>query len=389
MTETLLGKAGAIGLEPTFSSRLRFTCTRCGACCRHVGAGVGLTGDDLARLGKTAEARRPEHPIFAGALESEAGVCSQLSENDCTVYRARPLMCRLYPFYVGVKADGTLQLSVDHCPGVDLPDAELVDDGYVQREILPSLVEDPGYLESLRAQVMARKGGTCRIVMVPEVEVTWEARERLWRYLFSLLEERLPASFCPRDRFECLKADLVPWIEGRMIRTYAGEALDGRALERSTLDWEGEVSELMACSAGAQQEHRRLVQSEGSVTGDAGGEFTTFLTRTGESFKVITHEALKMREVTREAFEAEMAFLKEVVRREFVYQGVVVPTLTLREEASLLFYLADAAELMANAMAVRRGRERVEIDEMNSAICEADSHILTTVQELGVQVLTD
>src|SRR3984957_5007140 len=200
MAATRVGETGPIRLEPTFSPRLRFTCTRCGACCRHVGAGVGLTGDDLTRLGKTAGVE-PAHPMFADILESQAGVCSRLSENDCSVYSARPLMCRLYPFYVGVRADGTLQLSVDHCPGVDLPDAELVDDGYVQREILPSLSEDPEYLTSLRAQVMARKGRTCRIVTVPKIEATWEARERLWRYLFSLLEERVPDSFCPRDRF--------------------------------------------------------------------------------------------------------------------------------------------------------------------------------------------
>jgi Fe-S-cluster containining protein len=149
MATTRPGEGGPISLEPTFSSRLRFTCTRCGACCRHVGAGVGLTDDDLTRLGKTARVK-PEHPIFTDILESEAGVCSHLSENDCSVYRERPLMCRLYPFYVGVKADGTLQLSVDHCPGVDLPEADLVDDGYVQREILPSLVQDPDYLASLR-----------------------------------------------------------------------------------------------------------------------------------------------------------------------------------------------------------------------------------------------
>jgi hypothetical protein len=86
---------------------------------------------------------------------------------------------------------------------------------------------------------------------------------------------------------------------------------------------------------------------------------------------------------------AEMAFLREVVGREFVYQGVVVPSLTLREEASLLFYLADSAELIANALTIHRGKERVGIEEMNSAICEADSHILSTVQGLGVKIPTD
>src|ERR1700722_2999291 len=218
MAATRVGETGPIRLEPTFSPRLRFTCTRCGACCRHVGAGVGLTGDDLTRLGKTAGGE-PAHPMFADILESHAGVCSRISENDCSVYSARPLMCRLYPFYVGVKADGTLQLSVDHCPGVDLPDADLVDGSYVQREILPPLVRDPGYLASLRAQVMALKGKTGRIVAGPGTEVmaTWQAREQLWRYVFSLLEERFPYPFSPRDRFECLKADLVPWIEGRMF----------------------------------------------------------------------------------------------------------------------------------------------------------------------------
>ena len=382
--------SGSAGLEPTFSPTLRFTCTRCGACCRHVGAGVGLTGGDVARLGMEV-GPGSGHPVFVDALESVDGVCSHLSGRDCSVYIARPLMCRLYPFYIGVKADGTLQLSVDHCPGVDLPDAELIDESYVQREIAPALTADPAYLASLRAQVMARKGDTYHITdgSAVEVRVTWRAREWLWAFVFSVLEERLPDSFSPRDRMECLKADLATWIEGLVTGLYGGEVLDQEAIWRRITEREDDLSEALASSAAAQEEHRSLIQLEGQVSAGTGGEFTTFQTRTGESFEVGTHDVLRLREIAPEATRAEMAFLREVVRREFVYQGVVVPSLTLREEASLLFYIADSAELIANAAAIHSGKERVGIEEMNSAICEADSHILTTVQGLGVQIPTD
>lgn len=109
--------------ELVFPPEVRFTCSRCGDCCRsfHILLGPGEAerlesldwgGTDLAevatvapapgepRPGRLALARRPDS---AGA-GAGAGACVYLgAQNQCRIHErfgqdAKPLLCRLYPF---------------------------------------------------------------------------------------------------------------------------------------------------------------------------------------------------------------------------------------------------------------------------------------------------
>src|SRR6185437_3771843 len=107
-----------------------------------------------------------------------------------------------------------------------------------------------------------------------------------------------------------------------------------------------------------------------------------FRLRVGGPLSVNTRDLLRFRPMSPRARSTEMDFLKEVVSREFVYGGVSVPAPTMRGEAALLFYLADAVELTANAFAIHTGRSRIGVRLVESAICEVDARILGIVQGL-------
>ena len=374
-------------VERTFGPKLRFSCTRCGACCRHVGSGVGLTAIDLERLGRDRRSRIA-HPVFLDRLQSDGSSCASLSDADCTVYADRPLVCRLYPFYLGVKNDGTLQVSIDHCPGVDSPGADLVDQSYIEQEVLPALVQDPAYVVSLQKAIVSAKGEFYQFLGkgAREVRLSWAARCVVWARTFAMLEGGLPSTFTPRDRFECLKADLAPAIEETLVNHHEGQMLDGHAVERVWATMSKRLRRVLARSADAQASHRRRLQTEARVTGGTNRGRSVFRTRTGETFEVATSDVLRTREITGPAVMAEMDYLREIVRREFVFSGVLAPRLSFRQEASLLFYASDAVELMANAVSCRVGSQVVGLDEMVLAISEVDAHLLATAQELGGQV---
>ena len=132
--------------------------------------------------------------------------------------------------------------------------------------------------------------------------------------------------------------------------------------------------------------------SNSSSDNDSNSDFrekTSFYLRTGEKFSVETKELLQIRQIDLDAVSREMEYLEEVVCREFVYNGVMVQPLTLRQEVALLFYLADAIELTGNALAIQEGEKRITDSLINHAICEVDASILGTASALGATVLKD
>lgn len=114
--------------------RIGFSCTRCGDCCREGG------GDDNLVMVSPAEIRAiaafsglPEGDIaepypesvnlpgdrivtFGRVLRRVRGRCPFLSGSSCTVYPARPAICRTYPFML----DGSV-LRVFPCRGLGRP----------------------------------------------------------------------------------------------------------------------------------------------------------------------------------------------------------------------------------------------------------------------------
>jgi len=86
-----------------------FSCKRCGSCC---GLDVRVTERDLMRIeaeypnlvSKVARLRgcgqRDESGSLSSLVSGDLGVsCIFLDGNECLVHRAKPLQCRLYPFF--------------------------------------------------------------------------------------------------------------------------------------------------------------------------------------------------------------------------------------------------------------------------------------------------
>lgn len=94
--------------EPWYKDGLSFTCTRCGACCTGAPGYVWVDADEVAALA----AHRGEAPDeFSTRFVRKVGRRYSLIERPggdcifwergvgCTVYEARPVQCRTWPFW--------------------------------------------------------------------------------------------------------------------------------------------------------------------------------------------------------------------------------------------------------------------------------------------------
>jgi Fe-S-cluster containining protein len=94
--------------EPWYRDGLAFECTRCGACCTGAPGYVWVNAEEIARL---AEFRGQSVDQFTRAFVRRVGDDYSLIEkpggdcifwdtrSGCTVYPARPVQCRTWPFW--------------------------------------------------------------------------------------------------------------------------------------------------------------------------------------------------------------------------------------------------------------------------------------------------
>jgi len=93
---------------PWFRDGLAFECTRCGACCTGAPGYVWVSPEEIARL---AESRGEAVDVFSKTFVRRVGDRYSLIEKPggdcifwdpgagCTVYPARPVQCRTWPFW--------------------------------------------------------------------------------------------------------------------------------------------------------------------------------------------------------------------------------------------------------------------------------------------------
>ena len=118
--------------NPFYAQGLRFSCTRCSACCRHESGFVFLSGKDAALL---ALALKIGYKEFTGAfcrwVPSPDGTeklslkektnydCIFWVSEGCSVYETRPLQCRAFPFWPSVVSSRkNWEMTAANCPGV-------------------------------------------------------------------------------------------------------------------------------------------------------------------------------------------------------------------------------------------------------------------------------
>ncbi len=102
------GQAGPAG-QPWYRNGLRFACTQCGRCCQNHGEYeyLYLTTADVhamaAELGLSEAAFRSRYTAPSDGwtiLRVEGPHCTFLTpEGQCSVYEARPMQCRTWPFW--------------------------------------------------------------------------------------------------------------------------------------------------------------------------------------------------------------------------------------------------------------------------------------------------
>jgi len=111
---------------------LPFTCSRCSLCCRGESGFVFLSEGDLDALARSQGLPRDE---FAAvycrwvdgedgrevlSLKEKANFDCILWNSGCSVYGARPLQCRAYPFWPrNVETPEAWSLTAEECPGIN------------------------------------------------------------------------------------------------------------------------------------------------------------------------------------------------------------------------------------------------------------------------------
>ena len=115
-----------------YASGLRFSCERCSHCCRKESGYVYLSENDLSRL---ASAFQMDYTAFiktwcrwAGfgwgserlSLREKSNFDCIFWDKRCTVYEARPLQCRTFPFWDSTLASASAwETEGGSCPGIN------------------------------------------------------------------------------------------------------------------------------------------------------------------------------------------------------------------------------------------------------------------------------
>ena len=118
---------------PFHAAGLRFSCTRCSGCCRHDGGFVFLSELDLSRLAGVLGMGHADFvdawcrwvPYVPGyerlSLREKANLdCVFWKDGGCSVYEARPLQCRAFPFWDSVLCSPRAwERMAGECPGIN------------------------------------------------------------------------------------------------------------------------------------------------------------------------------------------------------------------------------------------------------------------------------
>lgn len=114
-----------------YPNRIRFQCIRCALCCGDTKTRVRrilLLKNEAERISEgtskpiTEFAFRVDHRepyAFEMIKTDNDGKCFFLRDKTCSVYALRPLVCRFYPFQLGIAEGGKYKFShSEECPGI-------------------------------------------------------------------------------------------------------------------------------------------------------------------------------------------------------------------------------------------------------------------------------
>ena len=118
--------------RPFYADGLRFSCTRCSYCCRKESGYVYLSENDLSRLASVFQMSYDEFisawcrwvPFERGrerlSLKEKPNYDCIFWNSECTAYQARPLQCRVFPFWDSTLcSDYAWKEAGKGCPGIN------------------------------------------------------------------------------------------------------------------------------------------------------------------------------------------------------------------------------------------------------------------------------
>jgi Fe-S-cluster containining protein len=119
-----------------FAEGLRFKCTGCGKCCTGASGSVYLSQEDLERLAahfklavgafvrQYTRMRNGRRALLDNVHSQD---CIFLKGKACTVYDARPVQCRTYPWWFSnLREPEDWQEERALCEGIDHPSAPVI-----------------------------------------------------------------------------------------------------------------------------------------------------------------------------------------------------------------------------------------------------------------------
>lgn len=117
--------------KPFYADGLRFACSRCSLCCRFESGYVFLSGADIRRLAVHLQISDNDvieqycrivdiGGIKRVSLAEQANYdCIFWQNGECSVYAARPLQCRNFPFWTTqLDSQESWDEAKSHCPGI-------------------------------------------------------------------------------------------------------------------------------------------------------------------------------------------------------------------------------------------------------------------------------
>ncbi|MDR2964459.1 MAG: YkgJ family cysteine cluster protein [Treponema sp.] len=121
--------------ESFYASGLNFSCQRCSSCCRHDAGYVYLSENDIEKLIAKLETDRDSfiglycrlvknwngNKTLSLKEKSNKDCIFWESKKGCIVYGARPLQCKLFPFWESILfSKDSWKMASESCPGMNL-----------------------------------------------------------------------------------------------------------------------------------------------------------------------------------------------------------------------------------------------------------------------------
>lgn len=134
---------------PWFDEGLKFKCTGCGGCCTGSPGYVYLSKTDLELLAKHLQCTPQEFAQKYTRLVDEQYAlldkpssydCIFLDDKRCSVYEARPIQCRTFPWWIhNLREPQDWEEAAKRCEGINHKDAPLVPSLHIQEQCLTYL----------------------------------------------------------------------------------------------------------------------------------------------------------------------------------------------------------------------------------------------------------